>query len=60
MNDSRIVTEPDLNLDHRFKILLVDVDWTDVERLSSTIEEVQLSKLPCSFMVAKITTIHGV
>ena len=38
MNDSRIVTEPDLDLDHRFKVLLVDVDWTDIEKLSKTVE----------------------
>ena len=37
MNESRIVTAPDLDLDNRFKILLVDVEWSDIERLSNTI-----------------------
>ena len=37
MNNSRIITAPDLDLDERFKILLVDVEWTDVEQLSQTI-----------------------
>lgn len=41
MNDSRIVTEPDLDIDQRFKILLVDVDWSDVEKLSHTVKELQ-------------------
>ena len=41
MNDSRIVTAPDLDLDVRFKILLVDVEWSDVEKLSHAIEELQ-------------------
>jgi len=39
MNDSRIVTAPDLDLDVRFKILLVDVEWSDVEKLSHAIKE---------------------
>jgi hypothetical protein len=39
MNDSRIVTAPDLDLDSRFKILLVDVEWSDVEKLSHAIKE---------------------
>lgn len=38
MNNSRIVTAPDLDLDNRFKILLIDVEWSDVEKLSKTIE----------------------
>jgi len=37
MNDSRIVTAPDMDLDTRFKILLVDCEWSDIERLSSSI-----------------------
>jgi hypothetical protein len=37
MNDSRIVTAPDLDLDARFKILLVDCEWSDIERLSTSI-----------------------
>lgn len=37
MNNSRIVTAPDLDLDHRFKVLFVDVEWGDIERLSNTI-----------------------
>jgi hypothetical protein len=41
MNDSRIVTAPDLDLDVRFKILLVDVEWSDVEKLSHSIKELQ-------------------
>ena len=40
-SDSRIVTAPDLDLDVRFKILLVDVEWSDVEKLSHAIEELQ-------------------
>jgi hypothetical protein len=38
MNTSRIVTAPDMDLDDRFKILLVDVEWSDVEKLSKAIE----------------------
>jgi hypothetical protein len=41
ISDSRIVTAPDLDLDARFKILLVDVDWSDIEKLSHTIKELQ-------------------
>jgi len=37
MNDSRIVTAPDIDLDNRFKILLVDCEWSDIERLSTSI-----------------------
>jgi hypothetical protein len=37
MNDSRIVTAPDIDLDNRFKILLVDCDWSDIQKLSSSI-----------------------
>jgi len=37
-DNSRIVTAPDLDLDDRFKILLVDVEWADVERLSSSVK----------------------
>jgi hypothetical protein len=37
MNESRIVTAPDMDLDNRFKILLVDVEWGDIERLSKSI-----------------------
>ena len=37
MTDSRLITAPDIDLDHRFKILLVDVEWGDIERLSSSI-----------------------
>lgn len=38
MNNSRIVTAPDNDLDNRFKVLLVDVEWADVERLSNSIQ----------------------
>jgi hypothetical protein len=41
MNDSRIVTAPDTDLDHRFKILLVDVEWSDIERLSQSINSLK-------------------
>lgn len=41
MTDSRIVTAPDTDLDLRFKILLVDVEWSDIEKLSHTIKELQ-------------------
>ena len=41
MNDSRIVTAPDTDLDHRFKILLVDVEWGDIERLSQSINSLK-------------------
>jgi hypothetical protein len=37
MKESRIVTAPDMDLDNRFKILLVDVEWGDIERLSKSI-----------------------
>jgi hypothetical protein len=36
--ESRIVTAPDLDLDNRFKILLVDVEWSDVERISQAVK----------------------
>ena len=42
MNNSRIVTAPDLDLDNRFKVLLVDVEWSDIERLSQTINNLDL------------------
>ena len=42
MNNSRIVTAPDLDLDHRFKVLLVDVEWSDIERLSNTINNLNI------------------
>jgi hypothetical protein len=42
MNQSRIVTAPDLDLDHRFKVLLVDVEWGDIERLSNTINNLDI------------------
>jgi len=37
MNNSRIVTEPDIDLDNRFKVLLIDCEWGDIERLSKSI-----------------------
>jgi hypothetical protein len=43
MNASRIVTAPDLDLDQRFKVLLVDVEWSDIERLSSTINNININ-----------------
>ena len=43
MNDSRIITAPDTDLDHRFKILLVDVEWSDVEKLSQTINNLGIT-----------------
>lgn len=42
MNDSRIVTAPDMDLDKRFKLLLVDVEWSDIERLSTTINNLEI------------------
>ena len=42
MNQSRIVTAPDLDLDQRFKVLLVDVEWSDIERLSTTINTLDI------------------
>jgi hypothetical protein len=38
MDDSRIVTAPDLDISNRFKILLVDCEWSDVERFSQIIK----------------------
>jgi len=43
MNASRIVTAPDLDLEQRFKVLLVDVEWSDIERLSSTINNININ-----------------
>ena len=37
-DESRIVTAPDLDLSDRFRVLLVDCEWSDVERLSQTIK----------------------
>lgn len=42
MNTSRIITAPDLDLDNRFKLLLVDVEWSDIERLSTTINNLDI------------------
>lgn len=42
MNNSRIVTAPDLDLDQRFKVLLVDVEWSDIEGLSTTINNLEI------------------
>ena len=38
MTQSRIVTAPDMDLDTRFKILLLDVDWEDIQKLSAAVE----------------------
>ena len=42
MNNSRIVTAPDIDLDARFKVLLVDCDWSDIERLSTSINSLNV------------------
>ena len=42
MNNSRIVTDPDIDLDARFKVLLVDCDWSDIERLSTSINSLNV------------------
>lgn len=38
-NNSRIITAPDLDLEERFKVLLVDVEWSDIELLSQSIKK---------------------
>lgn len=42
MNSSRLITEPDFDLDQRFKVLLVDVEWSDIENLSQTIQNLNI------------------